>query len=198
MHQAFKDLDKLAGIKLPHDLHITGNEIFKNCINLTNIVFPDSLYELSSYSFNNTPKLKNVSIPASLTNITNNSFQECGLETVVLNENITNVSTYTFYNSANLKTILIKSKVINFQNFAFGKCTNLKSFVYYGMKEEDYTNCKFINRVFAEVPKQINLYLPNIGKEYESSFTNSSFYKSSGWSNVKYRDEFDINEILRY
>ncbi|MEI0603131.1 leucine-rich repeat domain-containing protein [Brachyspira alvinipulli] len=187
----FADLEYLAGIKLPHDVHDMGKEIFKNCINLTNVVLPLSLKGIRDYSFQNTQKLKEIYIPDTIGYMYQYAFKNCSLEIFIMPDNLKRLGVEGLMGALNLKIVVVNATFEWFRARCLVDTPKLETIIYYGT---EISKVVFEgNSVFSGKPaKAITLYLPNVARG-QADFSRWGGYN---WEDVKYQGEFDVDELL--
>lgn len=119
---AFQGCAKLQEIKLPVGLTSIGSNAFDGCTALSSIVIPDNVKTMGAYIFQNCTGLKSAKLTDNLEIIPFGLFHKCkNLKAANIPQNCTKISTYSFQNCG-LDSVIIPKSVKKIEESAFWNC----------------------------------------------------------------------------
>lgn len=121
----FRDCKALKTVKLPVDMDGIPNNFLSNCSSLAEIDLPESLITFGNWCFSGTTSLHKFKFPSQVTALPLATFQESGLDSVVLPANITLLGNQVFRSCPNLKSVKIMGPVTSIGAYVFSKCPEL-------------------------------------------------------------------------
>ena len=125
---AFKDCDKLKGIKIPEGVTTIENKSFQYCDNLTSIEIPNSVTSIEEDAFEYCESLTRIEIPDSVTNIGNSAFSGCSsLTSIEIPNSVTSIGEYAFYKCSSLTSIKIPNSITSIEKSTFYSCDSLEN-----------------------------------------------------------------------
>ena len=120
----------------------------------TSIEFGNCIDTIGEDAFVNVRTISSVTIPSNITTLKSCAFNNCGIESYVLNNGLTTIEHTAFISNYNLTTITIPSTVTFVGNQAFYNCTALTSVTFSGTTPPTFgtgifNNCANLSAIYV-------------------------------------------------
>ena len=125
--EAFLDCEKLQTIDISDNCSIIGEKAFCNCESLNEIVLSTKMKRIFEYTFENSG-LQRVVIPGNIKTICASSFSDCKeLESVIIEDGVETIEYDSFGRCTSLVKVELPDSLTDIGDFAFAKCSSLKN-----------------------------------------------------------------------
>ena len=145
---SFKDIRLVV---CPQSLKNISDEAFLCCEKLETIILSDNLETIGNDTFYNTPSLKHIRLPDSLYRVGMNSFDQSGIEEIVMPSKITEIPKKCFNCATKLKSITFNGKISYIDSCAFFECKDLNEIISASdeiiVNDLAFANCKQLKKI---------------------------------------------------
>lgn len=142
LNNAFKNLENLKTVNLPHGLTVIGANAFEGCTSLENITVPGSITAIEDGAFFHCSGLKTVVLEEGVTAIGNFAFQRCtGLTGITIPSSMTQIGQTAFLNCYRLV------EVINHSALTIEKGSSENGYIaYYALNVHSQPTSQLVNQ----------------------------------------------------
>ena len=141
---AFSNCTELTSIDLNDGLETIGIGAFQGCESLESITIPNSVKiigsydpdwdKVHSYSFSQCKSLNSITLGSGLSSIGTQTFEESGLESIIIPSNITIIDNHSFIDCSKLSSVAILGDVTYIGDEAFVRCKELSDMYCYAVE----------------------------------------------------------------
>ena len=189
----FKECNSLSEINIPDGVVSIGINAFYGCDSLTKIEFPDSLKNIEESSFENSG-VEELLLPTNIESIGKRAFANCNLVTLIIPDSIKEISDEVFYNCENLSSIKFSDNLEYIGKSAFNGCKKL-SYIEFSNTLKTIDDNAF--NIIGESGKKVKVVIPESVVLISNNAFNSSTAIIYGYKN-SYAQQYSEENLITF